>query len=133
MLDQFERGGRAGGAGFYEYEDGTRKGLWPGLADAFGSTADAEPAPLLELEERLLFIEALEALKCVEEGVIESAADANVGSLLGIGYPRWTGGVLRFIDSYPGGNAAFDARAAELAARNGERFAPPVAASGAAS
>ncbi|HEY1486183.1 MAG TPA: hypothetical protein VGF84_08760, partial [Micromonosporaceae bacterium] len=64
-------------------------------------------------------IEAIEARQCRDEGVLRSDADANIGSILGIGYPAWTGGVLRYIDQYDN----FDARAAELASRYGDRFA----------
>ena len=78
-----------------------------------------------DLKERLLFAEALEAWRAHDSGVIDSAADANVGSLLGIGFPAWTGGVLRYIEQYDGGPAGFARRAAELAARYGERFSPP--------
>jgi 3-hydroxyacyl-CoA dehydrogenase/enoyl-CoA hydratase/3-hydroxybutyryl-CoA epimerase len=123
MLDQYEREGRLAGAGFYEYEDGKRTGLWPGLRDAFPPAA--EPPPLIDLEERMLFIEALEAVKCVEEGVIESIADANIGSILGIGFPRWTGGVLQYINGYEGGLEGFVERARDLAEAYGPRFLPP--------
>jgi 3-hydroxyacyl-CoA dehydrogenase/enoyl-CoA hydratase/3-hydroxybutyryl-CoA epimerase len=124
MVEEFDRGGRLAGAGFYEYAEGRRVGLWSGLADAFGASTEDLP-PLAELEQRMLFIEALESVRCLQEGVIESAADANVGSLLGIGFPRWTGGVLQYIAGYPGGPEAFLARARELAAAHGERFEPP--------
>jgi 3-hydroxyacyl-CoA dehydrogenase/enoyl-CoA hydratase/3-hydroxybutyryl-CoA epimerase len=123
MLDQYERDGRLGGAGFYEYEDGKRAGLWPGLRDAFPPSA--EPPSLTDLEERMLFIEALEAVKCVEEGVIESIADANIGSILGIGFPRWTGGVLQYINGYEDGLEGFVERARDLADLYGPRFLPP--------
>jgi 3-hydroxyacyl-CoA dehydrogenase/enoyl-CoA hydratase/3-hydroxybutyryl-CoA epimerase len=73
----------------------------------------------------MLFIEALEAVKCRDEGVIESVADANIGSILGIGFPAWTGGVLQYINGYDGGPAGFVVRARELVASYGERFAPP--------
>jgi 3-hydroxyacyl-CoA dehydrogenase/enoyl-CoA hydratase/3-hydroxybutyryl-CoA epimerase len=79
---------------------------------------------LHELTERLLFAEAVEAAHCVAEGVLTSTADANIGSLLGIGFPPWTGGVLQYINGYPGGLPAFVARADRLAAAHGERFAP---------
>jgi 3-hydroxyacyl-CoA dehydrogenase / enoyl-CoA hydratase / 3-hydroxybutyryl-CoA epimerase len=124
MLDEFERGGRAAGAGFYEYEDGRRARLWPGLA-AFAGDAGREIPPLAELGERMLFVEALEAVRAYEAGVIESVADANIGSILGIGFPRWTGGVLQYVNGYPGGPAGFLARAEEFEAAHGERFAPP--------
>jgi 3-hydroxyacyl-CoA dehydrogenase/enoyl-CoA hydratase/3-hydroxybutyryl-CoA epimerase len=77
-----------------------------------------------ELEERMLFIEALEAVKCRDEGVIRSVAEANVGSILGIGFPAWTGGVLQYINGYAGGPTGFVARAHELASLYGERFEP---------
>jgi 3-hydroxyacyl-CoA dehydrogenase/enoyl-CoA hydratase/3-hydroxybutyryl-CoA epimerase len=73
----------------------------------------------------MLFAEALETVKCRDEGVIESVADANIGSIFGIGFPGWTGGVLQYINGYEGGPAGFVERARELAAQFGERFEPP--------
>ena len=70
-------------------------------------------------------LESLEAVKCLDEGVIESVADANIGSILGIGFPGWTGGALQYINGYEGGLPGFVARARELAAKYGERFEPP--------
>ena len=64
----------------------------------------------------MLFIESLETVKCLDEGVIETVADANIGSIFGIGFPGWTGGVLQYINGYDGGVAGFVARARELAA-----------------
>ena len=75
--------------------------------------------------ERMLFAEALESVKCLDEGVLTSVSDANVGSILGIGFPGWTGGVLQYINQYQGGAPGFVARAGELAQRYGERFTPP--------
>ncbi|GID90723.1 3-hydroxyacyl-CoA dehydrogenase NAD-binding domain-containing protein [Amorphoplanes digitatis] len=123
MIDEFGRVGRSGGAGFYEYRDGRRARLWPGLRDAFGGTNSG--VPFEDLKERMLFIEAIESVRCLDEGVLTSAADANVGSILGIGYPAWTGGVLRYVEQYEGGRPGFVARARELAARYGDRFTPP--------
>ncbi len=132
MLDEFDRPGRLEGRGFYTYADGKRTGLWPGLRDAFPPVEDPASLSLRDLEERMLFIEAIESVRCFEEGVIESVADANVGSIMGIGYPPSTGGVLQYINGYapptgeaPTGLAGFVARARELAARYGERFEPP--------
>ena len=70
-------------------------------------------------------LESLEAVKCLDEGVIESVADANIGSILGIGFPGWTGGALQYINGYEGGLPGFVARARELAAKYGDRFEPP--------
>jgi 3-hydroxyacyl-CoA dehydrogenase / enoyl-CoA hydratase / 3-hydroxybutyryl-CoA epimerase len=131
MLDEFDRPGRLEGRGFYEYdESGKRARLWKGLSDAFPPVEDPSSIDLRDLEERMLVIEALESVKCLDEGVIESVADANIGSIMGIGYPPWTGGVLQYINGYEHpvhgtGPAAFLARARELAARYGERFDPP--------
>jgi 3-hydroxyacyl-CoA dehydrogenase/enoyl-CoA hydratase/3-hydroxybutyryl-CoA epimerase len=124
MTDKLGRPGRAAGAGFYDYAEGRRTGLWPGLREHFGAPA-AEGPEMGELRERLLFSEALAAVTLLEDGVVGSVADANVGSLLGIGFPAWTGGVLQYVDGYPGGPSAFVARARDLAERYGERFAPP--------
>ena len=130
MLDEFQRHGRHAGAGFYDYADGKRIGLWAGLREAFPPMQDPSALSLRDLEERLLMIESIEAVKCFDEGVIESVADANIGSILGIGFPGWTGGVLQYINGYEHpvhgtGIAAFVARARELAARYGARFGPP--------
>jgi len=125
MLDEYERGGRLAGKGFYEYQDGKRVGLWPGLREAFPQVEDPSQLNLKDLEERMLFIESIETVRCMDEGVIESVADANIGSILGIGFPGWTGGVLQYVNGYEGGLAGFVERARELAARYGERFEPP--------
>jgi 3-hydroxyacyl-CoA dehydrogenase/enoyl-CoA hydratase/3-hydroxybutyryl-CoA epimerase len=124
MLDA-GRGGKLAGAGYYDYEDGKRVGLWKGLKELFPETDDPASISLKDLEERMLFAEAIETVKCLDEGVIESVADANIGSILGIGFPGWTGGVLQYINGYDGGVGGFVARARGLAARYGERFEPP--------
>jgi 3-hydroxyacyl-CoA dehydrogenase/enoyl-CoA hydratase/3-hydroxybutyryl-CoA epimerase len=119
------RKGRLGGGGFYDYDEaGKRTGLWSGLAETFPSTVDPATIDLHELEERMLVIEAVESARCVEEGVIVQTADANIGSIMGIGFPAWTGGALQYINGYPGGIAAFVARADEFAQKYGPRFEP---------
>ncbi|MFF5104093.1 3-hydroxyacyl-CoA dehydrogenase NAD-binding domain-containing protein [Streptomyces sp. NPDC000134] len=124
MVDEFGRPGRSGGAGFYEYgEDGGRSGLWPGLREHF--TRPGYRIPFRDMQERMLFAEALDTVRLLEEGVLTSVADANIGSVFGIGFPGWTGGVLQYINGYEGGLPGFVARARELADRYGERFAPP--------
>ncbi|MET8508761.1 3-hydroxyacyl-CoA dehydrogenase NAD-binding domain-containing protein [Streptomyces sp. NPDC004787] len=124
MVDEFGRPGRSGGAGFYEYgEDGRRGKLWPGLREHF--TKPEVDIPFRDMQERMLFSEALDTVRLLEEGVLTSVADANIGSILGIGFPAWTGGVLQYINGYEGGVAGFVERARELAATYGERFTPP--------
>jgi len=129
MVLDFQRPGRSGGAGFYEYEAGKRTRLWPGLVEHFGrchpDAIPAEAIPFADMKERMLFVEALETVKCLDEGVITSVPDANIGSIMGIGFPPWTGGVVQFMNGYPGGLTGFVARAKELADRYGDRFAPP--------
>lgn len=123
MVEEFGREGKAAGAGFYEYADGKRAGLWSGLHEHF--VRDDADVPFEDMQERMLFAEALETVRCFDEGVITEPADANIGSIFGIGYPAWTGGVVQYIDQYPGGTTGFVARAKELADRYGEQFLPP--------
>jgi len=117
------RPGRLRGAGFFDYDGGKRVGLWPGLAEAFPVNPRPEQLVLTELSERMLFAEALESVRCLDEGVLFTVADANIGSIMGIGFPPWTGGVLQYINGY--GLAEFVERADELASRHGARFAAP--------
>ncbi|SCK33254.1 3-hydroxyacyl-CoA dehydrogenase / enoyl-CoA hydratase / 3-hydroxybutyryl-CoA epimerase [Streptomyces sp. WMMB 714] len=125
MVDEFGRTGRSGGAGFYDYDENGRRGkLWPGLREHFGKGADPG-VPLKDMQERMLFAEALDTVRLFEEGVLTSVADANIGSIMGIGFPPWTGGVIQYINGYEGGPAGFVARARELRERYGDRFAVP--------
>ncbi|NKY56121.1 3-hydroxyacyl-CoA dehydrogenase NAD-binding domain-containing protein [Nocardia flavorosea] len=124
MVEQ-GRPGRLEKAGFYEYdENGKRLNIWPQLREHFKTTAGFG-VPLQDLIDRMLFAEAIETQKCFDEGVLESTADANIGSIFGIGFPAWTGGVHQFIVGYPGGQEAFVARADELAEKYGKRFEVP--------
>jgi 3-hydroxyacyl-CoA dehydrogenase/enoyl-CoA hydratase/3-hydroxybutyryl-CoA epimerase len=123
FLDQFERPGRAAGAGFYDYINGRRAGFWSELGIHFPPSANT--AAFSDLRERLLFAEVLEAVRCLDEDVVRSAEDANIGSLLGIGFPAWTGGVVQYVNGYPGGISGFAERCRELADRYGDRFEPP--------
>lgn len=116
------RKGKLGGAGFYDYADGKRTGLWKGLVEKF---AGDKELPFEDMKERMLFAEALETVKCFDEGVLRSVEDANIGSIFGIGFPGWTGGVVQYMNGYEGGLAGFVARARELADRYGPQFNPP--------
>ena len=121
MTEELGRPGRAAGQGFYDYPAEGRKRLWPGLAERFG--AGSADVPEADVRDRLLLAPCLETVRCLEDGVLSSAADANVGSIMGIGFPPWTGGVLQHLEAL--GLEAAVARADELAARYGDRFAPP--------
>jgi 3-hydroxyacyl-CoA dehydrogenase/enoyl-CoA hydratase/3-hydroxybutyryl-CoA epimerase len=117
------RVGRKAGVGFYDWPagDGNEgRRLWPGLGALYPVVAD-QPAQR-ELIDRLLFAQANEAARCFEEGVLRSVAEANIGSIFGWGFAPFHGGALQFINAM--GAAAFVARARELAASYGPRFAP---------
>ncbi len=127
VIDYLVEQGRPGkkeGAGFYEYdENGKRVRLWPGLREKFNSGSSQQS--LEDLKERMLFAEAVETARCIEEGVITSVPDANIGSIFGIGFPAWTGGVVQYMNQYEGGLAGFVERSRELAKKYGAQFEPP--------
>ncbi len=125
MCGELNRKGKAYGAGFYEYPAGGKKRIWPGLAKEFGKPERARPsdAEFAELKERLLYMPAIETIRCLEEGVLTSVADGNIGSIMGIGAPPWTGGFLQLVNHI--GLRELAVRAADLAAKHGPRFAPP--------
>jgi len=120
MAHGFKRLGRAQGGGFYDYPQGEPKRLWPGLK-AFERRARS--IPVEEIRERLLYVQSIEAVRCLQESVLESVRDANVGSIFGWGFPAYTGGAIQLINHV--GATAFVARARELASKYGERFEPP--------
>ncbi|TDG15311.1 3-hydroxyacyl-CoA dehydrogenase [Seongchinamella unica] len=123
MVEEVGRPGKAKGAGFYDYDDKGRKvQTWPGLKQLFAPQGYAD-IPYQDVKDRLLFSQVLEAIRIMEEGVLTSVADGNIGSIMGIGFPPHTGGVYQCVNAY--GVAAFAARARELAARYGEAFEPP--------
>jgi len=121
MIHEFGRKGKAAGSGFYEYPtDGGKKHLWSGLS--VWHKPDVQIAEQ-ELIERILFVQALDTVRCMQEGVLESVQDANIGSIFGIGFAPWTGGAIQYLNQYGLDKAI--ARAAELEAKYGERFAAP--------
>ncbi len=120
FVEDLQRLGRKSGAGFYDYPPGGKKALWPGLKREY-APLEQQP-PVEELKTRLLYIQALEAARCYEEGVLRSVHEADLGSILGWGFPAWTGGTLSFIDTV--GPARFVAECKRLAKRYGERFKP---------
>ncbi|MEO6882135.1 MAG: 3-hydroxyacyl-CoA dehydrogenase NAD-binding domain-containing protein [Mycobacteriaceae bacterium] len=127
MVEKFDRKGRSTGAGFYDYDaEGRRTGLWSGLRETFASgSGQGRAVPFVDLQERMLFAEALETVRCMAEGVITSVPDANIGSIFGIGFPAWTGGVVQYMNGYSGGLKGFVDRARELSERYGPQFEPP--------
>ena len=120
MVEELKRQGKRHGQGFYEYPANARKHLWSGLGTHF-PLAKTQPEAE-EVRKRLLYIQALETARCMEEGVLTDAADGDLGSILGWGFPPWTGGTLSFIDTV--GIMAFVAECQRLAKAYGPRFAP---------
>ena len=121
LVSEYKRLGKAAGGGFYDYPAGGQKQLWPELKSRFERPGQRISAQ--DVRDRLLFIQAIETVRCVEEAVLMSTADANVGSIFGIGFAAWSGGALQFINQY--GLNDFIARARYLAEQYGERFTPP--------
>jgi 3-hydroxyacyl-CoA dehydrogenase/enoyl-CoA hydratase/3-hydroxybutyryl-CoA epimerase len=120
MVEELNRPGRRFGAGFYDYPADGKKHLWPGLAQTWPRALQQPTAE--EVQKRLLYIQALEAARCFEEKVVTTAAEADLGSILGWGFPAHTGGTLSFIDTV--GIREFVAECERLAKRYGKRFKP---------
>lgn len=122
MVEEFNRPGRKGGGGFYEY-NGREKRLWAGLERWYKPEVEVCDQ---DIKDRLLFRAVIETLKCLEEGVLRSVPEGNIGSILGIGAPVWTGGYLQFVNTY--GAQSFVDRCEELTSCYGERFKAPAIA-----
>ena len=122
MVERLDRPGRKANKGFYEYLPDGGKRLWPGLAEQFPLAA--EQPTVDAVRERLMFAQSLEAARCVAEGIV-GPRDADVGSLLGWGFPSVLGGALGQIDTV--GAAAFVEACDRLARLHGERFEVPEA------
>jgi 3-hydroxyacyl-CoA dehydrogenase/enoyl-CoA hydratase/3-hydroxybutyryl-CoA epimerase len=121
MVDQLGRLGKKAGQGFYDYPQGGAKRLWPGLAEIWPPAA--QQPDVAEAKRRLMFIQSIETVRCMEEGVLTAAIDGDVGAILGWGFPPFLGGPIGQIHSR--GIAAVVGDCEELARRHGPRFAPP--------
>jgi len=125
MCTKLGRKGKAAGGGFYDYPEDGKKVLWQGLAEHFLNPELARPSGehFDEMRDRLLYITAVESIRCLEERVVRSVGDANIGAIMGIGAPPWTGGPLQFVNHV--GVRKFTERCRALARKHGERFSPP--------
>jgi 3-hydroxyacyl-CoA dehydrogenase/enoyl-CoA hydratase/3-hydroxybutyryl-CoA epimerase len=121
FVETLDRKGKRFGKGFYDYPEGAQKRLWPGLAEHY-PLADKQPAPH-ELRKRILYVQAIETVRCLDEGVVTHPADADIGSIFGWGYPPYTGGTISFIETE--GLKQFVSEADRLAETYGQRFAVP--------
>jgi len=121
FIEELDRKGKKASKGFYEYPEGGKKRLWPGLTDLYPLAEEQPTAD--EVKNRLLYAQAIETVRCMDEGVVTHPADADIGSIFGWGFPPYTGGTISFIETV--GLAAFVEEADRLAATYGERFAVP--------
>jgi 3-hydroxyacyl-CoA dehydrogenase/enoyl-CoA hydratase/3-hydroxybutyryl-CoA epimerase len=121
MVTEYGREGKKAGKGFYDYPAGGKKELWTELTTLFHSKL--ETLDSATVGKRLLHIMSLESYRCLEEGVLRNTKDGDVGSLLGFGFPPYTGGVFSYIDYV--GVAQFVADCDDFAQRFGERFQVP--------
>ncbi len=119
FVEELDRKGKRFGEGFYEYPEGGKKYLWPGLSELY--PLNEQQPPVQEVKDRLLYRQALETARCFEEGVLDHPADADIGSIFGWGFPPWTGGTLSFIDTV--GIKHFVAECDRMAESYGPRFA----------
>ncbi len=121
MVEDLDRAGKKGGKGFYDYGEGGSKRLWPGLTEEYALAA--EQPDVEAVKRRMLYVQGIETARCLEENVVTTPADADVGSILGWGFPPFLGGPLSMIQTV--GLEKFVAQCDELAQIHGERFAPP--------
>jgi 3-hydroxyacyl-CoA dehydrogenase/enoyl-CoA hydratase/3-hydroxybutyryl-CoA epimerase len=114
--------GRKAKAGFYAYDDkGGRLGLWEGLATDYPVAADQPD--LTEVQHRLMMAQVLEAVRALEDGVLQDIREGDVGAILGWGFAPWSGGPFSWLDIIGAGQAV--AICDGLAAAHGTRFAAP--------
>jgi len=121
LIEELDRKGKKTGKGFYDYPEGGKKHLWPGLAEHY-PLADEQPDPE-EVKKRILYVQAIDSVRCMDEGVVTHPADADIGSIFGWGFPPYTGGTISFIETE--GLQHFVAEADRLASTYGERFTVP--------
>ena len=122
MVEDFGRKGRRSGGGYYDYPESGKKRIWPGMREHF-APGGHRVIPFEDIRDRLLFAQCTEAVRAMQDGVVCSVADGNIGSIMGIGFPPHTGGVFQYINAC--GLPRFVARARELATSYGADFEPP--------
>ena len=121
MIEELQRTGRFKKAGFYQYEEGTAPQFWTELGDHYPLSKKSFQAT--EIIERLLFAQVIEAVWCLQENVIRSIPEANLGSIFGWGFPAFKGGVIQYIHDYGVDN--FVRRCNQFKKKHGQRFSTP--------
>ena len=122
MVSNLNREGRSGNSGFYDYPKNEKKHIWGNLENYF--PVSTNEIPEIDIIDRLLFTQIIEAISCYEKNIITSIQDANIGSILGLGFPSDSGGILQFVNNY--GVQKFRDRSLHLAEQYGKRFTPPI-------
>ncbi|MGB1389003.1 MAG: 3-hydroxyacyl-CoA dehydrogenase NAD-binding domain-containing protein [Paracoccaceae bacterium] len=121
-MEEQGRLGRKSKAGYFNYDEkGKRTGYWKGIQDKY-PLAEDQPS-VQEVQERLMFAQVLEAVRALEEGVLEDIREGDVGAVLGWGFAPWTGGPFAWLDIIGAEYAA--ARCDTLTEAYGDRFACP--------
>ncbi|OBY28172.1 3-hydroxyacyl-CoA dehydrogenase NAD-binding domain-containing protein [Leisingera sp. JC1] len=121
-MEELGRLGRKSNAGFFDYDDkGKRVEYWKGLQEKYPLAA--EQPDLIEVQERLMFAQVLEAVRALEEGVLMDIREGDVGAILAWGFAPWSGGPLSWLDILGTPYAA--ERCDSLTEQFGERFACP--------
>ena len=121
LVENHKRTGKRDGAGFYDYPKGGQKKLWPGLKEIYTPNVDALTEEIVK--KRMLHRQVLESYRCLDEGVLRSTTDGDIGSILGWGFPIFTGGALSYIDYVGMDNFIADCDA--FKAEFGERWDVP--------
>ncbi|MEO0576377.1 MAG: 3-hydroxyacyl-CoA dehydrogenase NAD-binding domain-containing protein [Pseudomonadota bacterium] len=121
FVEELDRRGKRFGKGFYEYPENGKKYLWPGLSEVY-PLAQTQPSAE-EVRKRLLYVQALDTVRCLDEQVITHPADGDIGAILGWGFPPYTGGTLSLIETV--GISEFVAECDRMAESYGERFSVP--------
>jgi 3-hydroxyacyl-CoA dehydrogenase / enoyl-CoA hydratase / 3-hydroxybutyryl-CoA epimerase len=121
LVKDLQRLGQKNGKGFYDHGEKGQKKLWEGLKERY---PNAKALPTVEeIKDRLLMIQAVETVRCLEERVVLKPADADIGSVLGWGFCPFYGGVVSYIDTI--GSKVLYEKVSTFAEKFGERFAPP--------
>ncbi len=121
MMTELKRNGKSSKSGFYEYDVNGNRRIWQALTDYFPTTKFEHDS--IEIKERILFAQAIEAIWCLQEKVVLSEAEANLGSVYGWGFPAFHGGVIQYVEAY--GIVAFIERCQEYEQKHGPRFKVP--------
>ena len=121
FVEELDRRGKRFGKGFYDYPEDGKKRLWTGLAEVY-PLMEEQPS-VEEVKKRLLYVQALDTVRCLDESVLTHPADGDIGSILGWGFPAWTGGTLSLIETV--GLATFVEDCDRMTKAYGERFAVP--------